>query len=501
MAHLEEVGPGDRRRPPADVLDTPRAGALVIRGGLLRTAAYALGTGLSVVSAALLIRHLGSADFGRYVSIVSLITIVGSVTEAGMTNLGVREYSTRDEADRESLMGALLGLRLALTTIGVALAVAFSALAGYGGDLVAGTALAGAGLVFAVLQATYSVPLSAHLLIGRVSVLELARQMLAVALVVVLVVAGSGVVMLLAVPLPVGLALAAATAWMVRRRMSLLPKVDVRAWTSLLRVTASFALATAVGTVYVYLAVVLLSLVSSDAETGQFGAAFRVFIVLAAVPGLLVTTAFPVLARAARDDRERLRYAIQRLFETSLMLGVAFALATVIGAPVAIEVVAGEGFEPAVDVLRIQGLAILASFLLATWGFALISLHLHRALVLANLAALLVGGGLVLTLGASDGAEGAAWATLAGETILAVGYLAGLVRERRELLPRLGSLPHIAAATAPAVAIGLSGLPAVPATLAALTVFAVLVVPFGAVPDELLARTPWLRRLVLWPTR
>ena len=34
--------------------------------------------------------------------------------------------------------------------------------------------------------------------------------------------------------------------------------------------------------------------------------------------GLLVTSAFPVLARAARDDRDRLRYALQRLWDIAL---------------------------------------------------------------------------------------------------------------------------------------------------------------------------------------
>jgi O-antigen/teichoic acid export membrane protein len=261
MARLEREDVerlGSLGEPPQDVLDTAEAGPLVIRGGVLRLVSYALGTGLTVLSAALLIRYLGSADFGRYVTIVSLVTIVGAVTEAGMTNLGVREYSTLADRPRRNLMSVLLGLRLALTGIGVIGAVVFSIAAGYGKELVLGTALAGAGLLFGVLQATYSVPLASHLLIGRVSALELARQVLTVVLIATLVIVEAGIVSLLAVPLPVGLAVATVTAWMVRNRMPLTPAVDLRAWTRLLKVTASFALATAVGTVYVYLAVVLL---------------------------------------------------------------------------------------------------------------------------------------------------------------------------------------------------------------------------------------------------
>ena len=172
------------------------------------------------------------------------------------------------------------------------------------------------------------------------------------------------------------------------------------------------------------------------------------------------------------------------------MLGAGFALATVIGAPVAIEVVAGDGFETAVDVLRVQGLAMLASFLLATWGFALISLHLHKELLLANLSALIVSAALVLVLGSAEGARGAAWATLAGESVLAAAYLFGLARGRRELLPRMRALPRVAIATAAGAAVVLAGMPALPATLASLTVFTLVALAVGAVPDELIA---WVR--------
>jgi O-antigen/teichoic acid export membrane protein len=492
MATLGAGLPPDER--PTDVLDSTAAGGLVIRGGALRLSAYGIGTALSVVSAAVLIRYLGAADFGLYVTVVSLVTIVGAVTEAGMTNLAVREYATMAAGERERAMRVLLGLRIALTVAGVAVAVAFAALAGYGAALVAGTALAGVGLVFGVVQATYSVPLATHLLIGRLSALELAKQVLTVIAIVSLVVAGSGLVPLLAVPLPVCVAVAVATAWMVRGKMPLVPAVDVGAWARLLKVTASFALASAVGTIYIYLAVVLLSLVSTDVETGQFGAAFRVFIVLAAVPGLLVSTAFPLIARAARDDGERLRYALQRLFEMSLVLGVAVAVAVILGAPVAIEIVAGGGFDPAVDVLRVQGFALLASFLLATWGFALISLHRHTALLLSNLAALAVSATLVLTLGAAHGAIGAAWGTLLGELVLAAGYLVAMVRARPDLRPALGVVPKVAAAALPAVALGLASLPAVAAVLLGLAAYVSIVLLTRAVPQELLERLPGLAR-------
>ena len=114
---------------PTDVLDTPAAGGHVIRGSVLRTGSYVAGMALGVLSAALMIRHLGVEDFGKYVVVTSLIGVVAGISEAGMSNIAVREYSTRSGLDRDRLMANLLGLRVAVTMVGMLGAALFAVLA------------------------------------------------------------------------------------------------------------------------------------------------------------------------------------------------------------------------------------------------------------------------------------------------------------------------------------------------------------------------------------
>ena len=180
------------------------------------------------------------------------------------------------------------------------------------------------------------------------------------------------------------------------------------------------------GSLYVYTALVLTSLVSTQEQTGLFGASFRVYIIVASVPGILVTTAFPLLSRAARDDRERLRYATQRLFEGTAALGGAALVTCVLGAAPIIAVVAGHEYDGAIPVLRIQGVALALTFVIATWGFTLLAMHRHRQMIRANLLALLVSATTVLLLARSHGAEGAAFGTLLGESALACAYAWGI---------------------------------------------------------------------------
>ena len=58
-----------------DLLDTERAGSVAIRGAAVRVGGYALTILLSVGSSALLFRHLGVVDGGRYVMFLSVVRI------------------------------------------------------------------------------------------------------------------------------------------------------------------------------------------------------------------------------------------------------------------------------------------------------------------------------------------------------------------------------------------------------------------------------------------
>ena len=140
-----------------------------------------------------------------------------------------------------------------------------------------------------------------------------------------------------------------------------------------------------------------------------------------------------------RERRGRLRYALQRMFEVSAMLGAFIALGLALGAEFAIEVVGGEGFEDAVVVLRLLALGLVSAFLVATWSYALLSLRMHGAL--AGLQRDRRGRGDArdaVVLGAAYGAEGAAVATVGAEVVLAISYLVALRRRRPGLAPRSG---------------------------------------------------------------
>jgi O-antigen/teichoic acid export membrane protein len=265
----------------------------------------------------------------------------------------------------------------------------------------------------------------------------------------------------------------------------LLPKFERAEWLRILRLIGVYAAAAAVGTLYVSAVIVTTSLVGTDDQSGYLGAAFRVYTVLAGIPLLLVSTAFPVLARAASTDRDRLQYAIQRLVDIALIVGTWMGLATVLGADVAIEIIAGADFQPAVPVLQIEGVALLASFLAFTGAFALVSLHRHAALLIGNLVGLAAAIALTATLVPEYGAKGAAISTLAAEAGLVVLYgivLFGsrVVRYDFELVPR------VIVAGLLAFVLVFTPLDRIPLVLAATAVYWVVLYLIRGIPGEVI---------------
>ena len=129
------------------------------------------------------------------------------------------------------------------------------------------------------------------------------------------------------------------------------------------------------------------------------------------VPALLASSALPIFARAARDDHERLGYAIGRVFEVSLIVGAWVAVSIAVGATLAVEVIGGKAYAPAAPVLAFQGVALGAMFVSVVWANALLSLGLYRLILVISLGALALNSILVALLVTGGGARGAAIAT------------------------------------------------------------------------------------------
>ena len=346
-----------------------------------------------------------------------------------MSAIGVREYVVLTGEDRDRVLRNLLGLRLFITLLGIGGAVIFAVAAGYRSDLVLGTLIAGVALLFTAAQQTSPCRSSGSLRLGLVSALDFARQAAFVALVVALVAVGAG---LPSVPRRAASGRRARPGRddSVRRGLvPLWPSFELREWGRVLRLTVAYAAVTAVGTIYVSITVILISLVGSGRETGYYGASFRIISVVAVLPLLLVGIGLS----AARTRRGRRRRA-PPVRKAAAVRGLAHRgrmgrpEPCSLGASFAIDVIAARKFDPSVGVLQIQAWMLIGTFLAVAMGFVLLSLRRHTALLVANGLALATSVALTLALVPGHGAKGAAVAAVTGESTLALLYAVTLFR-------------------------------------------------------------------------
>jgi O-antigen/teichoic acid export membrane protein len=460
----------------------------VIRGGAVRGLGYLGGLVLGVAVSVLLLRHLGVVEFGRYATVAALLGIVSGVTDAGLTAVGARELSVLPAGPaRERLLASLVALRLVATPLGVVAAVAFALLAGYDRTLVLGTLLGGLGVVLVNAQATMMLPLSVELKVGRLALAELLKNALTLAGVALLVAAGASLLPFFTVQILVGVGVLAVTPVLIGSVQRMRPAFGGGDWRALLRQALPLAIALAMNVIYFRVLMIVMSLMAPEVETGYFGTSLRVMEVLLVLPALALSVALPVLAVAGREDLERLRIGLQRMFEVALLVAVPLVMAVAIPAQPVVRLLGGDEYVGAADVLQVQALALIGLFLGQVWQLGLVAVRRQAAVAVANGIALVVVLALGLALVPSSGAVGAGVAAAIAETLLAGLLLLFLARADRRLLPSFGFAWRVGVAAAAGAAVLLvPGLPAVAAAVAAVAVYVVAALVVRAVPSELL---------------
>lgn len=418
-------------------------------------------------------RGLGPEVYGHITAATVYIFVPAVLAEAGMSAAILREISG-NPARTEPAMRASLPLRALVNACAITGAAGLALAIPFERDTQIAILISSAGAFLTLTSLSVLPVLQAQLkmhwavvgnVLGRVVTLGLTLGALAVGYGLKAVVGAQ--VVGVAVTLLFHLAV-------VRRLVSLRPRIDLPYWRRLAATSVVLGLAIALGQVYFRVDTLLLALIRDPVEVGLYGAAYKFIELSEVLVGAFALSVTPPLTRFIATGDERASSLIQKGFDLILAAAAPLSVALLVFSTDIVVAAAGPGFRDGAVALQILAFYVLFSFTNALFWRVLIASGRDRALLAISSSILVVNVALNLILIPVYGFKAAAVTSVVSEVIALIPVVIAVRRER--LLPGVGYLPAIGVASMvmAAVALGLPGPALVAGAAATIAYLAVL---------------------------
>jgi O-antigen/teichoic acid export membrane protein len=325
-------------------------------------------------------RTLGPSVYGDFATATAFLAVPVVLADVGLSPTVVREISSRPERT-EDAVGASLPLRVVLSLAFVGLSVAISFVLPFNDRTRIAISIGSVGAFFTlmwfsilpVLQARLKMHWSAlGTVIGRLATLALALGALA---------AGFGLnAIVTATVIGLGLTFAVA-AFGAGRAVRLRPRVDLSYSRWLVRESLVMGAALGLAQLIFRVDLIVLALLKTSDEVGWYGAAYKFTEYAGLIANGIALSLFPVFARFAAHDDERLTAFLQKSLEVMLATAAPIVVVGVLLAPEIIDLTAGAEFENGAVALTLLAPSLLAGFTSLSYWSALISAGQERALL------------------------------------------------------------------------------------------------------------------------
>jgi O-antigen/teichoic acid export membrane protein len=407
-------------------------GTLRERFPTLANSVYATATassaGLLLVLLLIAGRFLGPEDYGRFQYAMAVATIVETIMDLGLAHVTVRAVA-RDKSSASSLFGHVLGLKLVWVAAG--LAILFIAAPILRRDPV-------------VIKTCYLLGLSSaarsYFLTARGFLQGLDRfDLEAVAVFgdrVLLLAFGAGTLALGFGVLGLGVAFVVARAVTLTAVTLLLrgvlggmtPTFDRQVWRDLQAAAIPLGFFMIALNLYNYIDTIILGVMRTNAETGWYAAAYRIYEGLTYPPSIIAAVITPRLSYLFVHDPAKVRRVLVAALAGSAALGIVLGGGTILLGGHIVRLLFGEQFDAAVGPLQI--LAGGALFVFCTWILhaAAIATNLDRRLLLTTIVGFATNVLLNLVFIPAWGIRGAASATVIAEALTVALLIAQLGR-------------------------------------------------------------------------
>jgi O-antigen/teichoic acid export membrane protein len=427
-----------------------RLGARLVANSAVQVAGSGLASAISLFTFVAITRGLGPDAFGDFTAAMVFLFIPVVLADVGLSAAVLREISAEPERTGE-VMRVSVPLRVVISAVAVGAGLVIGLLLPFTHQTKVAILIGAAGafltLLTLALQPVLQAQLKLHWVVGanvtgRLVTLALTLGVLAAGLgfksIVVAQVVGLGVTFLIHL---------AVVAWLV----PLWPRLDLRAWRTLLGSSAVLGAAIALSQVYFRIDTVLLAVLRSPHEVGLYGAAYK-FVELSEVIVAAVTMSmFPPLAHFVSTGDRRARELVQKAFDVLLAASAAVALFMLAFAEEIIVLTAGREFEDGALALQLLAPYALLGYANGILWRVLIAVDRDRTLLAIAVSVLVLNVGLNLLLIPEYGYKAAALISVGSEAFVIV--VIATVARGHGLFPNLGFAPAVMLAAGAAAAV------------------------------------------------
>jgi O-antigen/teichoic acid export membrane protein len=374
---------------------------------------------ISLAGTALVARALSPSDWGAYTFILSFTTILDLVFDFQVGRLVVAEL-VRAKREPGRVMGSFIVLRLCLATAGYLAAILFAAVGPYPPSLVPAMAVGALTIVFGAGWNALFLYFQIRLWLRSVSIVLVTARLVFVALVAGFFLSGSQslVAYLWAtvanefVPFLVLLLI-------LRRHLRLRPLIEPGRWWQWLKDAIPIAVGFAIGSIYLRIDSVLLSMLDTLQAVGLYGIGYKFSDLLGYLSTALLLPAFTLFVRAWPEHPESFRRNWRGSFVLSTIAAVGGSAAFFVFARPAIVLLFGSQYGVASTAARLLVIGQAIRFFVALGVITLIAVGRTRAYVVASVVGLAINIGANLVVIPRFSYVGAAWVTVGTELVVA----------------------------------------------------------------------------------
>ena len=385
----------------------------------------------SVVVTSIVARYLGVEQYGLVNYIISTVMLFTSFSTLGMERITIKDIIEKKDSE-EKILGTSLYIRI----IGGTILLIISQITIYllnENDILAQILgfIVGTSMLFRSFE-VIEYYLQSQMKQKTIAIIRFCATIIITVLRILVVVYDLGIIGFTATYLVESVVVAILLQIWYKKHIKLKPKFNIDYAKRLLKRCWYVALSGLMVTLYMRIDQVMLgTMLNSKIENGIYSAAVRIAEIWYFIPTAIVAAFQPIIVLSKRKNQVQYDKNMQRLYDVISIVGITFAIGISIFGELAVQILYGEKYYGAIDVLKISVWAGLFATLGTARSVWLVCENLQKYTLIYTITGSIVNISLNYILIPSIGAKGAAIATLIAQFVTNVIALMPFKKTRK----------------------------------------------------------------------